>query len=229
VLVVDFAPTDTVRLNAFMAAYGLSGLTPGVDIVGPWSGKLNNSGESVELYAFDSPPLGETFNPKVLVDRVVYSDDAPWPTSADGGGLSLHRAGAVFGNDPANWTAGTPSPGPDASGPSADFNGDGAVDLDDFMLLKQNFGTASSLADANGDGMVDLDDFMALKQQFGTTVAAAVDAEPADLLAASAPVRVESTRPARTVRRRRPRARRGEPADQPGLWTRILDGRGGRL
>ncbi|MFW6154448.1 MAG: CotH kinase family protein [Planctomycetota bacterium] len=226
-LAVDFAMTDTQRLDAFMAAYGLSGLTPGADIVGPWSGKLNNRGESVELYAFDAPPNGETFNPKVRVDRVVYSDDPPWPGDADGGGLSLHRAGAVFGNDPAHWTAAAPSPGQGASSePSADFNGDGAVDLDDFMILKQTFGTAGPLGDGNGDGAVDLDDFMLLKQQFGTAAAPAVEAEPADLLAASEPAPIETARPARTVRRRRARARRIEPVERPGLGAWALDDRG---
>ena len=103
---------------------------------------------------------------------------------------------------------------------------DGAVDLDDFMILKQNFGTAGPMGDGNDDGAVDLDDFMLLKQQFGTAVAPAVEAEPADLLAATEPVRIETTRAARTVRRRRAGARRTRPAERPGLWTSALDDRG---
>ncbi len=47
-----------------------------------------------------------------------------------------------------------------------DFDGNGTVDLDDFMSIKQNFGPGKS-GDADGDGDVDLDDFLALKQNFG--------------------------------------------------------------
>ena len=58
----------------------------------------------------------------IRVDRVVYSDGShpedfaggvdPWPPGADGQGLSLHRIEpSDYGNDPANWRAGPPSPG----------------------------------------------------------------------------------------------------------------------
>ena len=51
----------------------------------------------------------------------------------------------------------------------ADFDGDGDVDLDDFVILKTNFGTGTTHAegDADGDGDVDLDDFVILKTEFG--------------------------------------------------------------
>ncbi len=50
-----------------------------------------------------------------------------------------------------------------------DFDGDGDVDLDDFGLLKANFGSGTSLAqgDADGNGRVDLNDFGLLKNSFG--------------------------------------------------------------
>lgn len=52
-----------------------------------------------------------------------------------------------------------------------DFDGDGDVDLDDFGLLKANFGSGTSLAqgDADGNGRVDLNDFGLLKNNFGST------------------------------------------------------------
>ncbi|MEM7680781.1 MAG: glycosyl hydrolase 53 family protein [Planctomycetota bacterium] len=54
-----------------------------------------------------------------------------------------------------------------------DANGDGAVDLLDFDVLAQNFGSATSAGassgDFNGDGAVDLLDFDVLAQNFGAT------------------------------------------------------------
>jgi len=76
------------------------------------------------------------------------------------------------------------------AGPLAgDADGDGVVDLDDFVILKQNFGTPAgatwSQGDFNGDGNVDLDDFVILKQNFGLAAgvyyldpAAGLDANP---------------------------------------------------
>ncbi|NLF32536.1 MAG: hypothetical protein GX591_16805 [Planctomycetes bacterium] len=52
-----------------------------------------------------------------------------------------------------------------------DADGDGDVDLDDFVILKQNFGLAPASrgqGDFDGDEDVDLDDFVILKQNFGT-------------------------------------------------------------
>jgi hypothetical protein len=53
-----------------------------------------------------------------------------------------------------------------------DANGDGTVDLSDFTILRNNFGTAMgatlSDGDFNGDGMIDLADFTILRNNFGT-------------------------------------------------------------
>jgi hypothetical protein len=61
-----------------------------------------------------SPDAG--FVPRILVDHVKYGDSAPWPSAADGNtngvGLSLQRKTSTdYGNDPANWIAGVPTPG----------------------------------------------------------------------------------------------------------------------
>ncbi len=70
-------------------------------------GALDNGGEALELMWPDKPDLG--FVPWILMDKVKYDDVAPWPTSADGLGMSLHRIDpAAYGNDPANWTAAPP-------------------------------------------------------------------------------------------------------------------------
>jgi len=110
-LVVGFDPANMTLLNAFRARYGTNGT-----IVGPYSGQLDNAGETVELWRPDvpqSPPHPDAgFVPQLLVERVSYADVAPWPTNADGGGASLQRlAAANYGNDPVNWMAALPTAG----------------------------------------------------------------------------------------------------------------------
>lgn len=116
-LLVHFDPAaDPAQLTTFRDHYGISPLVP---IYGPYGGKLANDGEELELAKPDAPetaPPDVGFVPYIGVDRVVYSDTAPWPPSADGStngvGLSLHRrVPLAYGNDPVNWLAGPPSPG----------------------------------------------------------------------------------------------------------------------
>jgi hypothetical protein len=65
-------------------------------------------------------------------------------------------------------------------GEAGDVNQDGKVDLDDFGILKSNFGTGTTPAqgDVNNDGKVDLSDFGILKGNFGAGGAAAAVPEP---------------------------------------------------
>ena len=109
-IIVSFDPVlEPFKLDAFRAKYGLGN---DVQIVGPYSGKLDNSGEGVELArpALDEQAVGAPNY--VLVDKVAYKDNLPWPVMADGMGRSLHRVSlSTFGNDPANWVAGLPTPG----------------------------------------------------------------------------------------------------------------------
>jgi len=52
------------------------------------------------------------------VDQVTYANQAPWPTNADGTGLSLQRiTGTVYGDEPANWQATAPTAGSDNPAP----------------------------------------------------------------------------------------------------------------
>ena len=110
--VVPFNPaTDTAALAAFEARYGT-----GAALAGPYSGKLDNAGETIELWRPDAPQTAPHpdagFVPQLLVERVTYSDSVPWPVSADGGGYVLRRiVPANYGNDPANWQAALPAVG----------------------------------------------------------------------------------------------------------------------
>jgi len=114
-LVVSFDPVvDAATLDSFRAKYGLS---PSVPIFGPYQGRLDNDGETIELYRPDVPDAG--YVPYVLVEKVHYTDTAPWPAGGtDGGGLSMQRkVAANYANEPENWVAGNPSPGSENNGP----------------------------------------------------------------------------------------------------------------
>ncbi|MDD2597783.1 MAG: lamin tail domain-containing protein [Kiritimatiellae bacterium] len=104
--------TDPV---SFRAAYDVP---PAIEIFGPWSGQLSNSGESIRLSRPGAPEPDNSV-PMILVERVDYADYAPWPAAADGAGASLERLDyKAPGNDWRNWYAsatsrGTPGFGPD--------------------------------------------------------------------------------------------------------------------
>jgi hypothetical protein len=103
-VVVAFNPTNATLLNSFRSRFNVP---VGVPVYGPFSGKLDNSSDTVRLLKpGDSAPNGAPSF--ILVDEVDYEDSAPWPTGADGSGASLQRRVAGdFGNDPANWVAAT--------------------------------------------------------------------------------------------------------------------------
>jgi hypothetical protein len=81
------------------------------------AGRLDNAGEKVQISTPGDVDLQGT-RYWIRVDRVNYSDGShplgsdPWPTEADGLGLSLSRISlSEYGNDIANWQASIPSPG----------------------------------------------------------------------------------------------------------------------
>ncbi|MDG2385534.1 MAG: Ig-like domain-containing protein [Pirellulaceae bacterium] len=108
ITLVRFDPqVETAKRDAFRDIHGMN---PNAVLIGPYSGVLDNGGERLELERpEDLQQLGLGF---VLVDRVVYEDDSPWPTAADGQGKSLHRNATIsFGDFNTSWEAATPSPG----------------------------------------------------------------------------------------------------------------------
>ncbi len=117
-LLVNFQPTNAAMLAAFRAQRGVA---DGVQVFGPYAGKLNNGGDDIQLLKPVSPLNGIV--PFALVDQVQFKDSDPWPAGADGSGLSLQRKNpAAFGNDPANWVAALPTAaGPTAAGGAPPF------------------------------------------------------------------------------------------------------------
>jgi hypothetical protein len=153
-LVVSFDPLNNpVALSAFRSTYGISA---GVPIVGPYSGKLANDNEDIELKRPDEPNGGEV--PYILVDRVKYFDRGAWPVEADGTGLSLQRVNPIlFGNDPANWIAATPTAGPQSA--SGDSDGDGMPDAWETLHGLDPFNPLDAALDSDGDGLTNLQEY----------------------------------------------------------------------
>ncbi len=80
------------------------GVDPAVPVLGPWSGALNNAGETLLLRRPGTPET-DGFVPYYRVDRVSYAPVAPWPAAANSGGVTLLRtAPRAYGNDPGSWT-----------------------------------------------------------------------------------------------------------------------------
>ena len=81
------------------------GWNDGRRLIGGWEGRLANEGETLELNRPDDPPADDPeFVPEILEERVTWTDTAPWPESADGGGAALYRTNvAGLGSDPAHW------------------------------------------------------------------------------------------------------------------------------
>lgn len=113
-LVVAFDPsTETNRLASFRTRYNVpqSG-----QVFGPLRGRLSHFTQRLELFRPDDaqfPPHPDAgLIPMVLFDAVQYENSAPWPSSANGQGVSLQRIlGTDYGNEVLNWRAGAPTPG----------------------------------------------------------------------------------------------------------------------
>lgn len=138
----------------FRAKYNV---TTNIQIFGPYSGQLQDSGENLELLAPDNPNTNGV--PYVVMDAVRYNDRDPWPAAADGGGMSLQRVPAGgYGNETTNWIAAAPTPG-EAAG-AGDSDSDGMPDA-----WEQAHGTFVFIPDANddpdGDGLKNWEEYIA--------------------------------------------------------------------
>ena len=75
-------------------------------LFGPFKGTLANGGERISLLWPDTPDdeTGEVIVPMIEMDTIRYNDKDPWPSDADGTGMSLERdLNAPFGDDVKAW------------------------------------------------------------------------------------------------------------------------------
>ena len=81
------------------------------DILGPNESRMVN-GFSVQQLSNGSGVVQLLDAAKKKQDVIYFEDNNKWPASADGYGMSLHRRnGRLWGTEPGNWEAATPSPG----------------------------------------------------------------------------------------------------------------------
>lgn len=163
VVVVNFDPERNPQaLAGFRSALGVAA---GARLLGPLQGRLENSGGRVELFRPDVPQTAADPSPglvpAVSVDRVVYSDEVPWPKEADGMGRSLQRI--YFegpGSDARAWVALAPSPGtlPPAR---LDSDGDRLPDAWEAAHCLDPLDPTDALADADGDLSSNRDEYVA--------------------------------------------------------------------
>jgi Lamin Tail Domain/CotH kinase protein len=156
VLLVGFDPSlDAASLAAFRSTYDIPATVP---ILGPYQDQLVDATDTIELYKLDVSSDHVRF---VLIERVTYSNLLPWPTEADGSGLSVQRISPdEFGNDPINWTAAAPTPG-NLPGPDVDQDGDGLPDLWELNHGLDPSDPSDAGQDWDGDGVVNLHEYLA--------------------------------------------------------------------
>ncbi|MDF7798572.1 lamin tail domain-containing protein [Pontiellaceae bacterium B1224] len=122
--ILSFNPTNTVKLNLFCGAYGLTAAQE--NFLGGYSGSLSDRGERVALERPQDSDDPE--NPQdiswVVIDELFYFDQSPWPTGADATGNPLIRTGF------SSWGA------PSATDTDADRMDD-SWEMDHFQSLEQ--------------------------------------------------------------------------------------------
>ncbi|MCX6904549.1 MAG: lamin tail domain-containing protein, partial [Verrucomicrobia bacterium] len=141
---------------AFSAAYGAN-----IPIAGEFAGSFAKGGETIALIQPGLTPAQD-----IIIDRVAYDNDLPWPAAADGTGSSLQLIDPAQDHSRvANWAAAqtnTPPPPPQwqyvtASGTASSstlyiyLQTAGDVYLDDLKLVAGNVPEAGPNVLSGGD------------------------------------------------------------------------------
>ena len=116
--------------SAFQSRYG-----SGVTVLGQWTGKLDNGGETLRLRIKNG----------AVIREFTYNDKLPWPECADGDGYSLVLMNPLTGPDhsnPMNWRCSVQNhgnPGASDSLPAFMGNANGDMDSDGLPALVEHF------------------------------------------------------------------------------------------
>jgi hypothetical protein len=156
----DYVLVVPTNEAAFRLAY--PDVPPGVEVYGPYYGKLDNAGELLTLH-MPSPEMSAVVPaPYVMMDMIRYGDDSPWPAPPDGEGPSLEKWDTErYGNDPTNWAASLRYATPGL--PIEDADRDGMADEWERTHFGSitNESTGSSGGDWDGDGSLNEHEFRA--------------------------------------------------------------------
>ncbi|HWN96704.1 MAG TPA: lamin tail domain-containing protein [Methylomirabilota bacterium] len=148
IVVVSFDPAlDPAKLASFRTRFNVPEAVP---VIGPYTGRLSNSGETFRLQVPDHPEgpgPSQGLVPYELIEAIRYAPATPWPTGADGTGLSLHRTSATaYGNEPLNWSTAAPTPGRFAATPPPELRVTSIAVSGGNVHVKFTAGASSSYA-----------------------------------------------------------------------------------
>lgn len=149
-------------LDGFKAAFG-----DDLPVVGSYTGRLDNGGESLSLDAADGTPI--------LNFR--YNDRAPWPLPADGNGYSLTLISPSSNpdlSDAVNWRASANLGGSPGRSDALPFEGSTAAELFEYALDDPTDGISGSFLNLENNGS--FDDYLVV------TVAAKLAADDAQFV-----------------------------------------------
>ncbi len=153
-------PADAVKLADFRTTYNIG---PEVQLIGTYSGLLDNTGEPIRLLRPDAPPADDpTAVPYLLVDEVIFESVPPWPTEPNSqNGTSLTRLQpSIYGDDANNWAAAVATPGTSSvTAPTiiaGDFNLNSALDENDIPAMLQALTDVAAYESAHSMSAADL-------------------------------------------------------------------------
>ena len=142
-----------VEPSALRGQYELDAATR---VLGPFDGRLNNAGESVQLLRPDPPqtiPPNIGLVPYILVEKVKYNPAAPWPVLPEQGGVPIQRVNlSAYGNTPRNWTK---------PGAEKDSDLDGMPDSWEVANGLDPQSADDALLDTDADGLTNVQEYAA--------------------------------------------------------------------
>ena len=142
-----------VELSQLRTQYELD---KAIQVLGPFDGRLNNAGESVQLLRPDPPqtlPPNIGLVPYILVEKVKYSGTAPWPVMPGHGGVPIQRINlSAYGNTSSNWAK---------LGDEKDSDLDGMPDNWETAQGLDPQDAGDALLDADSDGLTNLQEYAA--------------------------------------------------------------------